>query len=81
MKISVRLKLTVLGFLKISLFPARRNIIELNQPTYSPALALCEFSFPQAQRDDQVDPFWRRVDHQVGHNNGAEGQKSFPFSA
>ena len=44
--------------LSIRQFLAEKNIAVLEQPLYSPDLALCDFfSFPQAQGDHQVDPF------------------------
>ena len=44
--------------LSIRQFLAKKNITVLEQPLYSPDLALCVFfSFPQAQGDHQGDPF------------------------
>lgn len=37
------------------------------------SFSMWHFSFPQAQGDHQVDPFWRHGGHQDGHNDAAEG--------
>ena len=43
--------------LSIWQFLAEKNIIVLEEPPYSPDLALCDFSFPQTQGDHQGDLF------------------------
>ena len=67
--------------LSIRQFLAKKNIIVLEEPPYSPDLAMCDFSLPQTQGDHQGDLFWRRGGHQEGRNDGADRHPRSIFPA